>query len=527
MQPHYPQFDKVDFVRPLGSAEKAFIEVLLTRFILKRKVKGEGVELNVAFNDQTLALWNRSGREAIYEAMKKATADFELKVTDYKAKLENVLFTRKRCGFSHNDPTFPFRWASAGALPVLNIDKKEYYCLFFRDVFPIGWNVANGATDTTDELIDPLQALDRELGEELVIVDPDRKKRYVLRPDKDTLLDRPEFAVFRRHWREQYPEIDINGFRVAKLPLRWEDSPDRFTVRMGKRLHSSQPCFININAKDFGIEVDRIARITVNKRLVLCDGETTAHHALNRPVALFDLARLQTSLRAGQTSFVPAKFYHGGIQYPGSRITPFLKTVLLPEIKKWRRKQDLDRFIKTPEKDRLRLCPVTESIIRRHIECTPEGQIEPTNSYDVFLSYALPDHGLARVVYEGLQGRGPRVFFALRSHEAGTWNRAIYSALSSSKVLVSVASKPEYLQRSWPQYEIDAFHMSHLDDPGATMIAFVQGFDRASLPLPLRSYRAISATKGTINQAIGQLLTLLLSLTEKKKGPERNRSEGM
>ncbi|MEO8257593.1 MAG: hypothetical protein ABI868_09645 [Acidobacteriota bacterium] len=373
-------FARTDLVLPLGDAENAFLEVLLSRFTLQRKRRGEGVELRVSFDETTPAAWNRRGRETVRTRM----PHFDTRAAFYRTRLDRILLDGGTGRFSHDDPDFPFRWASAGALPVLNIGQRDYYCLFFRDVFPIGWNIANGATGGSDELLNPLLALDRELGEELIIVDPQQQRRYTLRPDRDTLLDHPELATFRQRWREQYPNLDLTRFRAASLPLRWEAAPDRVTVRMGTRIARLEDCYVNINAADFGIELDRIARITVNERLVLCDGELNAQRALNRPVGLFDVSRLQQALLAGRTSFVPDRFYSGGTVRPGDAIAGFLNRTLRRDMKRWRSAPDISRFDSTPDDQKLNLCPVTAGIIRRHIASARSIRARAADRQEVF-----------------------------------------------------------------------------------------------------------------------------------------------
>ena len=42
----------------------------------------------------------------------------------------------------------PLRFGNGGVLPIIRLDDSDYFCLFYRDIFPIGWNIANGASDT-------------------------------------------------------------------------------------------------------------------------------------------------------------------------------------------------------------------------------------------------------------------------------------------------------------------------------------------------------------------------------------------
>jgi hypothetical protein len=314
-------------VLPLDDAEPAFLEVLLSRFTLERKRNGGGVELRVAFDGSTPAAWNRRGREAVRRRIPR----FRERAARYKAQLDRILIDGRRGAFRHDDPRFPFRWASAGALPIVRIGRTDYYCLFFRDVFPIGWNIANGATGTRGELLDPLTTLERELAEELVIGDPRRRRRHV---------------------------------------LNWEAAPDRVTVRMGSQTRVLRDCFVNVNAGDFGIELDRVVRIRLSEGAVLRDGEMSGERALNRPVGLFEVSRVRDGLAAGRRSFLPDRFFHDGRPHPGVSFSRFLNEVLLIDIKSWRSGSDIALFLNTTDDARVRLCPVTDTIIRRHMRET-------------------------------------------------------------------------------------------------------------------------------------------------------------
>jgi hypothetical protein len=89
-------------------------------------------------------------------------------------------------------------------------------------------------------------------------------------------------------------------------------------------------------------------------------------------------------------------------------------------------------------------------------------------------------------------------------------------------MFVSVATEYAHLDRSWPQYEIDAFHMVHLhDEPPATMIPFIKDIDPAALPLPLRGYKAIDWTQRSFDQAFHDLVRLIHSA--RKTGRKRKR----
>ncbi len=73
--------------------------------------------------------------------------------------------------YHFEDKHFPFRYANGGVLPIIKIKKKDYFCLFYRAVFPVGWNIANGAANTIDDIRNPVNIIHREFSEEFIIAD--------------------------------------------------------------------------------------------------------------------------------------------------------------------------------------------------------------------------------------------------------------------------------------------------------------------------------------------------------------------
>ncbi len=87
----------------------------------------------------------------------------------------------------------PLRWASGGVLPVATFKNKEWFLLFFRDIKPRGWNVANGASENMAEFHDLSRLIEREATEEVVVLDG----AIPLPPDPPLRLDPTE-----RVWRQ-------------------------------------------------------------------------------------------------------------------------------------------------------------------------------------------------------------------------------------------------------------------------------------------------------------------------------------
>ncbi|MGE5072914.1 MAG: hypothetical protein ACM3MF_05755 [Anaerolineae bacterium] len=66
--------------------------------------------------------------------------------------------------------SIPMRWASGGFLPLVAYQSKTWVALFFRDIFPIGWNAANGATENKDEYKSLNRLIRREFSEEMILL---------------------------------------------------------------------------------------------------------------------------------------------------------------------------------------------------------------------------------------------------------------------------------------------------------------------------------------------------------------------
>ena len=53
-------------------------------------------------------------------------------------------------------PEIPLRWASGGVLPVVAWRGDVWSPFFFRDISPVGWNIAAGSSETEAELCRPV-----------------------------------------------------------------------------------------------------------------------------------------------------------------------------------------------------------------------------------------------------------------------------------------------------------------------------------------------------------------------------------
>ncbi len=502
-----------DLVRTLGSAENVFLEVLLTTFTLRprRGFRG-GARLSVGFDSRTPAVWNRSGRDFVREAVRSQLGGhFSAVLKAYQDRISAVLSNGKEVVFPTGESPLLWRWASAGTLPIVTFQDELYYCLFYREIFPIGWNIANGACDNRDELLYPLQALERELAEELVVLNPKRRVRYTLQPEEEQRnLDRPEFANFRRLWSKQFKNLDLQDFVPEPLACKWEYGPDEVLVNTDYGKSRLKDCFININAADLGIELDRIATIALPDDVVLCDGECRPDRVLNRPVGLFKVKKLQQAVSSGRKEFIPDLFFYSGKRWHGTSWRNFLHGAFSIDVGQWRTPKEIKAFEDAARKNDL--CPVTRSIVERHsgyssAPASLKRDLRKAGRYDAFLSYAKPDQEIAKRVFKYLSAKLKlSVFFSPVELPAKRemWSIPIYKALRRSSALVVVASKKRYLERDWVNFEIVAFHQRHRTK--APIIPLITGFSDRSLSEPVSCYQALSWSDGTsFREALEQL----------------------
>lgn len=354
-------------VQPLALAEAQFLQVLLTRFELGRS--GGGVHLHVAFDDQTPAIWNRHARYAVRQAID----NFESTAARYQKQLDAFLLDGEGENHVFDDPGFPFRWGNAGTLPVLSWRGKDYYALFYREIPPIGWNIANGGCRSRVELMDPTVAMGRELTEELLILDPVQRRRYGLHFGDGAAAPSEELNRALALWDERlvrsgFPER--RKWHEDDVSAQWTAGPDSVTVRMSETDRTLAGVFLNINAEDFGIEIDGIAHLDLADDAVVCEGEIVQGCLVNSPVGLFECSRLNEELTTGRDFRPDAFFFDGRLRDP-AELGGVIADDFFPALDAVRSAHERQVWQDTP--DRYDLCPVTRRIIQRYVRTHRPG----------------------------------------------------------------------------------------------------------------------------------------------------------
>jgi len=473
---------KSDSVLPLGNADHRFLEVLVNRFSLS-KLKN-GYRLDVKFSYRNLAVWSDLGKRHI----QKEIPDFGKKSKIYQEKLDDLLLRGKSRTYSFSDRKFPFRYASGGTLPIVRRGRNEYYCFFYREIYPIGWNIANGGCDSLRELLNPNETIERELREELVAFNRKRKEWLLFEAGEGVELDRPGLIAVHKIISKKFPHLDLDRFKTTEIPLKWLDGPDELHVTFGNEpTVKIQKCFLNINAEDFGIEIDRIAWITIDPETIFFDGESWGEIVVNSPVGLFEVERFNHLVASGCNEFLPDVFFHDARRFDdGSEMIKDATDRYILRMAKKRPYKVINDYRKAALK--FDMCPATRRIVQRYISTL----IEPIQgAYDIFISFASEDKHYARRIYEYLANKSKkRIFFSDAILQDGNFSRQIDQALESAELLILVGTSINNILKPYVEFEWRTFHLLALTErKKRNLIPVMIGVDPQEMPLLLRLYQ--------------------------------------
>ncbi len=475
-------------VRRLDCAQNEFMQVLLSDFQINRMESG--LCLEVDFDFETAAIWLRRGKHQVQQRLDP------LQVKKYGESLREMLLGETKEIYTHADPAFPFRFGNGGALPVIRMDGEDYYCLFHRATHPVGWNIANGGAESAIELLDPQSTIERELREELIIIDPSAGNRYVFDWSEGRRSDHPEFAAARKLWQKQFGERNFEGLCELALPLKWLHGKDRVVIGFdGQEPVVLDGCLLNINSEDFGIEIDRIAKMAVGPGAVFCDGEIKRGKLLNRVVGLFKVHRLNAALAAGKGEFYPDRIFWNGLD----RSNDDLRDVVNESWVGAAGRQIYSSDDGETAVLKFGLCPVTDTLIRRYLRMDDSNSIDSpeaakVGSYDVFLSFSSESIDLARQIFDFLRERGQRVFFSDETLHQAAFGRDIDAALESARALVVVGLRSDHFMKPWVDFEWRSFHQDILGGRkpvDAPLVSVTGDVDPNSLPRPLANRQVL------------------------------------
>jgi hypothetical protein len=508
----------------LGDRTRGYLQALVTGFKLTKVMPGCLLEL--AISDDAFSLIDRHGKQDFLNVL----ATVGDKPRDcLRAKLDAFFDDPGQEAYRFDCSEWPLRFANGGVLPIVHLEGDDYFCCFYRDVNPIGWNIANGASDTTEELLDPGRVVSREFGEELLIYSQQERVIYAHDPGQD---NRP--PGYQRNalqaWATLLNNPNLPNYAVRPLPLKWIEGPDRLRVTLGTRVVASKGYFLSVTPDDNAIEVDRFALIQLEgKDPRLMDGEITDGVLLNRIVGLFRVDRLQGVLEGRE--FVPdVHFYAGERKDPEEWAASLVRNrTAIEELKAAGKRSDVQLGAYDREPHKFNLCPITRSVVGRyyrwriaeHTTNEPPEPCRPMDGCQVFISYRSMVSDVATRVYQSLRDAGISAFCSVNSLEAlgeSDYFAAIVRALGQAKVMVVIGDRAEDFSTGWVDFEWKSFMGEILSarKPGAELYVLSIDVPVGDLPYALRSREVIPCHRPAPGEAIERLHRFIRPVLQRK-----------
>lgn len=319
----------------------------------------------------------------------------------------------------------------------------------------------------------------------------------------------PEFEYARKlAQRFLADQLNINkDFAKEPLEITWDPpGPDTLRVTFNDQDAIIQKGFyLNINAHDFGIELDSIARIRLPQRIVLLDGEINDNRLVNQPVGLFKVRKTQKAVYDGSTEFLPDRLYYGAapeLWSPPSSSGEFRDRVIRRKFLDYleridvRSRKDIEEWEETPPSACFDLCPVTRSIIRRHIRAT---------SILVFISYSHMDRSIAERLEQDLRDWNIRVWRDAQGLDAVVpISVQIKRAIEDSSHVLLLAS-PHSVASAYVLNEVQFAY--DIRKPGMTVVW--ERVEHREMPLPTMQWQQIDFQQ-RYQEALGELVSALL-----------------
>ena len=157
--------------------------------------------------------------------------------------------------------------------------------------------------------------------------------------------------------------------------------------------------------------------------------------------------------------------------------------------------------------------------------------------YDVFISFKnldadgnrTEDSFIAERLYELFKEQGLNVFYSnkvLNELGAASYKKEIEEALENSSVLVSVATKKEFLESQWVAYERESFHNDILSGRKvkACIVPFLKGITGLDVPRSLRNYQTFQIGISS-NGEVVDFVKKFLKSEDKKESFEFHKEE--
>jgi hypothetical protein len=508
----------------LGDNSHNFLQVLIPEIILERI--NNGINMKLKISDDLDSIRTSEERKKISDIF----SDENLK-KEFREKLDYFRQNRDILSYRIDCEKFKFRYANGGVLPILRIKDTDYFVLFYRCIFPIGWNIANGASNDLEDLFFPDRIVLREFAEELIFFDKENKILYDLDHDDNSINTGTRREAIQA-WNVEEKDINFDKYTVHPLPIKWINGIDSYLISRNNISYSNQGFFVNITPDDNAIEVDKIAFIHFNNEISILDGEILnglpeekpEERLLNRIIGLFEVGKLLPEYNKGSRYFKPDRIFYSGKERKSGEMDQVIREYFdrhnhfESRGKKWAKE-----FDPMPEENRFNLCPITRELLNKYsrwneIQTEIDKQAEittPSKGFQLFISYKSEDEDIAIRLYDKFDSMGIRAFCSTKSLPSlgeSEYGRQIMQALEQASVLVVVATKSEFLDTEWVRFEWNSFRneiWSKRKKGNPMVFTFTNNIAIAEMPYGLRDVTNIPFDRNAAYPAIEHLVSFI------------------
>jgi transcription initiation factor TFIIIB Brf1 subunit/transcription initiation factor TFIIB len=332
------------------------VQLMLSKFILTKSLGG--LILSISFDDNSEAIRSRKSLYEIRQIISHSAI----------AKMQQEIDAMYDAGhkiYKHENAAFLFRYASGGTLPIVHYGSKQYFCLLYRDVFPLGWDIFGSTTDDEAELGNPLIISERILFNEVIIIDPSENVVYELATESSEAEYRPSYEYSLKLWLSF---LNGNGNQESerrKLPVQWQSGPDSLQIQKGVDAPTLlSGIYLDISAPDFGIMINRACYLDLPEHAMLFHGLVGKNKLLRTPLGLFEIDRFKSYVSGGGVEFIPDMLFFDGTVRRSDQCEALIYNKYVPRLihEGFRLKDHLRVYQSV--RNRFDLTPVTHRIMK-------------------------------------------------------------------------------------------------------------------------------------------------------------------
>jgi hypothetical protein len=246
-------------------------------------------KLTVDLTGQSYGIYSNCGKNYLRKRFLPDNPAATTAIMDSSVEIQRFLSPQTNAGqilpWGLGIGTGPLRWASGGFLPIVQHKGAYWVLFFFRDRFPVGLNLPNGASETKDEYKNIHLLMAREFSEEVIVLSANPFRGATLAQpvfvDADAFVDfhNAQFAKVHANLRQASDSLRINidgGFLrevdTVRTPFETEvrfHGPDM----QNPETRTTRNILYTINPFELGIELIRICTFTLESNEYIIDGE--------------------------------------------------------------------------------------------------------------------------------------------------------------------------------------------------------------------------------------------------------------